>query len=120
MKIVTYLPTSSYILSSRHTHKKISRYLSESGVSVKKSFSSSQLFWGPSQTTVTRFCPLLTTYPSLVDIYEGIHLGVIQQLRGQEEGEGGQPKVHACPPGEEGGPLNVQVDQNLAFSESIS
>ena len=28
--------------------------------------------------------------------------GVIQQLRGQEEGEGGQPKVHACPPGGEG------------------
>ena len=25
-------------------------------------------------------------------------LGGIQQLRGQEEGEGGQPKVHACPP----------------------
>ena len=25
-------------------------------------------------------------------------LGVIQQLRGQEEGEGGHPKVHACPP----------------------
>ena len=24
--------------------------------------------------------------------------GAIQQLRGQEEGEGGQPKVHACPP----------------------
>ena len=23
--------------------------------------------------------------------------GVIQQLRGQEGGEGGQPKVHACP-----------------------
>ena len=46
-------------------------------------------------------------------------LGGIQQLRGQEEGEGGQPKVHACPPGE-GGPLNVHVDQNLAISESIS
>ena len=69
-----HLPTSSYISSSRHTHKKIGRYLSESGVSVKKSFSSSQLFWGPSQTTITRSCPLLTTYPSLVDICEGIRL----------------------------------------------
>ena len=45
-------------------------------------------------------------------------IGGIQQLRGQEEGEGGQPKVHACPP--RGGPLNVHVDQNLAISESIS
>ena len=25
-------------------------------------------------------------------------LGVVQQLRGQEEGEEGQPKVHNCPP----------------------
>ena len=29
----------------------------------------------------------------------------IQQLRGQKEGEGGQPKVHACPPRGEGGSL---------------
>ena len=27
----------------------------------------------------------------------GFYIGGIQQLRGQEEGEGGQPKVHACP-----------------------
>ena len=46
-------------------------------------------------------------------------LEAIQQLRGQEDGEGGQPKVHACPP-RGGGPLNIHVDQNLAFSESIS
>jgi hypothetical protein len=26
----------------------------------------------------------------------GFYIGGIQQLRGQEEGEGGQPKVHAC------------------------
>ena len=38
------------------------------------------------------------------------HLGDIQQLRGQEEGEGGQPKVHTCPP------LNVHMDQNLKKS----
>ena len=30
-------------------------------------------------------------------------LGGIQQLRGQEGGEGGQQKVHACPPGGRGG-----------------
>ena len=29
-------------------------------------------------------------------------LGVIQQLRGQEGGEGGQQKVHDCPPRGEG------------------
>ena len=49
------------------------------------------------------------------------HLGVIQQLRGQEEGEGGSAKSpRLSTRGEEGGPLNVHVDQNLAFSESIS
>ena len=31
--------------------------------------------------------------------------------------KGGQPKVHACPPG---GPLNVHMDPNIAFSERIS
>ena len=44
--------------------------------------------------------------------FESFGLGAIQQLRGQEEGEGGQSKVHACPP-RGGGPLNVHVDQNL-------
>ena len=28
--------------------------------------------------------------------FESFGLGAIQQLRGQEEGEGGQQKVHAC------------------------
>ena len=32
-----------------------------------------------------------------------VPLGAIQQLRGQEEGEEGQPKVHACPPRGGGG-----------------
>ena len=45
-----------------------------------------------------------------------ILLGGIQQLRGQEEGEGGHPKVHACPL-RGGGPLNVHVDKNLAISD---
>ena len=31
-----------------------------------------------------------------------VSFGGIQQLRGQEEGEGGQSKVHACPPKGEG------------------
>ena len=32
------------------------------------------------------------------DVHGFVVLGGIQQLRGQEEGERGQPKVHACPP----------------------
>ena len=43
-------------------------------------------------------------------------LGGIQQLRGQERGEGGSTKS----PPQEGGPLNVHVDQNLVISESLS
>ena len=43
-------------------------------------------------------------------------LGGIQQLRGQEEGRGGQPKVHAYPP--RGG--GVHVDQNFKKIIQIS
>ena len=43
----------------------------------------------------------------------------IQQLRGQEEGEGGSAKSPRLSI-RGGGPLNVHVDQNLAISESIS
>ena len=32
--------------------------------------------------------------------HRNIALGGIQQLRGQDWGEGGQPKVHACPRGQ--------------------
>ena len=45
-------------------------------------------------------------------------LGGIQQLRGQEEGEGGSAKSPRL--STRLGPLNVHVDQNLAISESIS
>ena len=44
-------------------------------------------------------------------------LGAIQQLRGQEEGKGGQQKVHTCPP-KGGGPLNVHVDNIWKKSRS--
>ena len=47
-------------------------------------------------------------------------LGGIQQLRGQEEGEGGSAKSPRLSTQGGGGPLNVHVDQNLACSESIS
>ena len=47
------------------------------------------------------------------------HLGGIQQLRGQEEGEGVSQKSTLVHPGR-GGPFNVHVDQNLDISESIS
>ena len=48
-------------------------------------------------------------------------MGGIQQLRGQEEGEGvSQKSTLVHPGGGGGGPLNVHVDQNLAISESIS
>ena len=50
---------------------------------------------------------------------EHFDLGGIQQLRGQEEGEGGSAKS-PCLSTQGGGPLNVHVDQNLAISESIS
>ena len=46
-------------------------------------------------------------------------LGAIQQLRGQEEGEGVSQKSTFVHPGR-GGPFNVHVDQNLTISESIS
>ena len=45
--------------------------------------------------------------------------GGIQQLRGQEEGEGGSAKSPRLST-QGGGSLNVHVDQNLAISESIS
>ena len=41
----------------------------------------------------------------MVDV--GELLGGIQQLRGQERGEGGQQKLHACPPG--GGDLMMST-----------
>ena len=52
--------------------------------------------------------PLLAnlTTPQHDNVGWRVFLGGIQQLRGQEEGEGG--------------PLNVHVDQNPAISESIS
>ena len=37
-----------------------------------------------------------------LQIFPIFSLGGIQLLRGQEEGEGGQTKVHACPPGGRG------------------
>ena len=47
-----------------------------------------------------------------------ICLGVIQQLRGQEEGEGGQPKVHACPP--RGGAQCFHMEVKVAVLNAIS
>ena len=51
------------------------------------------------------------------------HLWGIQQLRGQEEGEGFSQKptlVHSGEWGGGGSQLNVHVDQNLAILESMS
>ena len=48
-------------------------------------------------------------------------LGGIQQLRGQDEGEGGSAKSPRLSTRVGGvGPLNVHVDQNVPISESIS
>ena len=51
-------------------------------------------------------------FPSKLCVTEKRTYGGIQQLRDQEEGEGGQQKVHACPPRGKG-PLNVLLGQNL-------
>ena len=48
-----------------------------------------------------------------------VHKGGIQQLRGQEEGEGGSTKSPRLSTQGGGGPLNVHVDQNLPISKSI-
>ena len=42
--------------------------------------------------------------------------GAFNNYVDKKRGRGGQPKVHACPPGGRGGPLNVHVDQNPAIS----
>ena len=47
-------------------------------------------------------------------------LGGIQQLRGQEEGEGGSAKSPRLSTQGDGGPLNVHVDKNLFQKVHIS
>ena len=46
--------------------------------------------------------------------FESFGLGAIQQLRGQEEGEGGQQKVHTFPPrGDFGCPRRQKFEKKV-------